>query len=103
MSGYSADTARNLSPRTRDVLGCTVNRRRMTARRIIVLALACALLGAAPPRTTELYGFTVPARQSERRFESMFRDIPSAQGALDVAAVVAARPHYAGSYGDEEL
>ena len=70
---------------------------------MVGLLLACVLMGVAPPRTTALYGYSVAGSENERRFESMFLDIPSAQGALDAAAVIAARPHYAGSYGDQEL
>jgi len=66
------------------------------------LAAAALLLAAAPPRTV-LYGYTAGASDRERAFEGSFLDIPSADGALDTATQIALRPHYAGSYGDHEL
>ena len=72
----------------------------MKALRVLgVAALACALLGAAPPRSASLYGYTVAGSDRERRFESMTW---TSARALDAAAIIAARPH-AGSYGDQEL
>ncbi len=72
------------------------------AFRALALAVVVLLLAVAPPRTT-LYGYTVTASDRERVFEAQFLDVPSAQGALDVATQVALRPHYAGSYGDQQL
>ena len=60
------------------------------------------LLAVSPPRTV-LYGYTAPASDRERTYEADFLDVPSAQGALDVATEIALRPHYAGSYGDQQL
>jgi N-acetylated-alpha-linked acidic dipeptidase len=75
----------------------------MKALRIFGVALVVVgLLGAAPPNTP-LYGFTADSSARERQYESMFLDIPSAQGALDAAGTIAARPHYSGTPGDQQL
>jgi N-acetylated-alpha-linked acidic dipeptidase len=79
-----------------------LNGRGLAALRTLGLAAACLLLAAAPPRTV-LYGYSPPASNHERGFEAAFLDVPSAQGALDVATQVALRPHYAGSPGDHDL
>jgi N-acetylated-alpha-linked acidic dipeptidase len=72
------------------------------AGRALALLGACALLAAAPPRTT-IYGFTALSSDAEYDMESRFLDIPSAAGALATATAVAAEPHYAGSDGDYKL
>jgi N-acetylated-alpha-linked acidic dipeptidase len=66
---------------------------------VVALGLAPA---PAPPAGT-LRGYTPPASERERRTESLFLDIPSAQSALESATVVGARPHYAGTPGDYAL
>jgi N-acetylated-alpha-linked acidic dipeptidase len=60
------------------------------------------MLAAAPPHT-QIYGFTVTNSDTEFALEDRFLDIPSSAGALEVAAALAAQPHYAGSTGDYKL
>jgi N-acetylated-alpha-linked acidic dipeptidase len=75
----------------------------MKALRVLGVACACAtLLAAAPPHTT-IYGFTTITSDKEFALEDRFLDIPTASGALENAAVLASRPHYAGSDGDYKL
>lgn len=74
----------------------------MKALRVLGVACACALLAAAPPHTT-IYGFTQVSSDREFALEDRFLDIPSAAGALETAAALSARPHYAGSDGDYKL
>jgi N-acetylated-alpha-linked acidic dipeptidase len=62
---------------------------------------AAALLAVAPP--APLLGFTPASSARERSDEARFLDLPSAQGALDHAAVIGARPHYAGTPADRAL
>ena len=76
--------------------------RGLAVLRTLGLAAACLLLAVAPPRTV-LYGYSPPASDRERDFEASFLDVPSAQGALDVATQIAQRPHYAGTPGDRDL
>ena len=56
---------------------------------------AAALVAVAPP--SPLTGFTAASSARERVDEARFLDLPSAQGALDHAAVIGAHPHYAGT------
>jgi N-acetylated-alpha-linked acidic dipeptidase len=70
--------------------------------RTVALALSAALL-AVSPGIGIIRGFTVATSNQERADESRFLDIPSSEGALDTANVIAARPHYAGSDGDHKL
>jgi len=58
-----------------------------------------ALLGLAPASVPPL-GFSLTTAGPERTYEERFLDIPSAQGALDHAAVLNAHPHYAGTPAD---
>jgi N-acetylated-alpha-linked acidic dipeptidase len=75
----------------------------MKALRVLGVACACAtLLAAAPPHTT-IYGFTTITSDKEFALEDRFLDVPTAAGALEHAAVLASRPHYAGSDGDYKL
>jgi N-acetylated-alpha-linked acidic dipeptidase len=74
----------------------------MKALRVLGVACACVLLAAAPPHT-QIYGFTVTGSNLEFALEDRFLDIPSAAGALEAAAALAAQPHYAGSAGDYKL
>jgi N-acetylated-alpha-linked acidic dipeptidase len=75
----------------------------MKALRVLGVACACtALLASAPPHTT-IYGFTAVSSDREFALEDRFLDIPTADGALESAAVVSAHPHYAGSDGDYKL
>ncbi|HYW54195.1 MAG TPA: M28 family peptidase [Dongiaceae bacterium] len=68
----------------------------------LVAPLAAALLLAvAPPQP--LMGFGAAASGRERVDEARFLDLPSAQGALDHAAVIGAHPHYAGTPADHAL
>jgi N-acetylated-alpha-linked acidic dipeptidase len=62
---------------------------------------AVALAGVAPPQP--LTGFTAASSGRERVDEARFLDLPSAQGALDHAAVIGAHPHYAGTLADRAL
>ncbi|MDB5072905.1 MAG: Glutamate carboxypeptidase [Candidatus Eremiobacteraeota bacterium] len=62
---------------------------------------AAALVAVAPP--APLLGFTPVSSARERADEARFLDLPSAQGALDHAAVIGAHPHYAGTPGDRAL
>jgi N-acetylated-alpha-linked acidic dipeptidase len=59
------------------------------------------LLAVAPP--APLRGFTPASSARERVDEARFLDLPSAQGALDHAAVIGAHPHYAGTPADRAL
>ena len=74
----------------------------MKALRVLGVACACVLLAAAPPHTP-IYGFSLSNSNARVALEDRFLDIPSAAGALDAAAVLAAKPHYAGSGGDYKL
>jgi hypothetical protein len=71
-------------------------------RRLGLTLAAAALLGLAPA-PVPVYGFTVAAAARERAAEARFLDLPSAQGALDHAAVIGAHPHYAGTPADRAL
>jgi N-acetylated-alpha-linked acidic dipeptidase len=72
------------------------------APRLLGAFLAAAvLLGVAPP--APLLGFGPAASSRERSDEARFLDLPSAQGALDHAAVIGAHPHYAGTPADRAL
>jgi len=71
-------------------------------RRLGVVLTASALLGLAPPLPS-FYGFTAVSTARERTDEARFLDLPSAQGALDHAAVFGAHPHYAGTPADRAL
>lgn len=62
---------------------------------------AVAVLAVAPP--APLTGFTAASSARERTDEARFLDLPSAQGALDHAAVIGAHPHYAGTPADHAL
>ena len=74
----------------------------MQARRLLVAFLAAvALVAVAPP--SPLTGFTAASNARERVDEARFLDLPSAQGALDHAAVIGAHPHYAGTPADRAL
>jgi N-acetylated-alpha-linked acidic dipeptidase len=68
----------------------------------VVVVFGLASPGAAAPSLT-LRGYTPLASDQERRIESEFIDIPSAQNALDAARAIAARPHYAGTPADHAL
>jgi N-acetylated-alpha-linked acidic dipeptidase len=74
----------------------------MKAVRVLGVICACVLLAAAPPHT-QIYGFTANNSDAEFALEDRFLDIPSAAGALEVGAALAAQPHYAGSAGDYKL
>jgi N-acetylated-alpha-linked acidic dipeptidase len=79
-----------------------VNREGVQALRPLGALLAAAVLVAvAPP--TPLVGFTPTTSARERADEARFLDLPSAQGALDHAAVIGAHPHYAGTPADRAL
>ncbi len=74
----------------------------MQALRVLAASLAAAmLLGVAPP--PPILGFGAAANARERADEARFLDLPSAQGALDHAAVFGAHPHYAGTPADHAL
>ncbi|MEA2666461.1 MAG: N-acetylated-alpha-linked acidic dipeptidase [Candidatus Eremiobacteraeota bacterium] len=74
----------------------------MQALRLLAASLAAAmLLGVAPP--APILGFGPAANARERVDEARFLDLPSAQGALDHAAVFGAHPHYAGTPADHAL
>ncbi|HEX3462640.1 MAG TPA: M28 family peptidase [Candidatus Elarobacter sp.] len=74
----------------------------MQALRPLGATLAASLLLAvAPP--APLLGFTAASTARERADEARFLDLPSAQGALDLAAVIGAHPHYAGTPADLAL
>lgn len=75
----------------------------MKALRVLGVAAACVLLVAAAPPHTQLYGFTAVGSDAEYALEDRFLDIPSAAGALESAAALAAQPHYAGTPGDYKL
>ncbi|MEA2720843.1 MAG: N-acetylated-alpha-linked acidic dipeptidase, partial [Candidatus Eremiobacteraeota bacterium] len=62
---------------------------------------AAALLAVTAP--APLLGFTAASGALERADEARFLDLPSAQGALDHAAVIGAHPHYAGTPADRAL
>ncbi len=74
----------------------------MQALRVLGASLAAAvLLAVAPP--PPIRGFGPAANARERVDEARFLDLPSAQGALDHAAVFGAHPHYAGTPADHAL
>jgi N-acetylated-alpha-linked acidic dipeptidase len=67
--------------------------------RLLAGVFALSLLPAvAPPQP--LLGFSAATTARERTDEARFLDLPSAQGALDHAAVIGAHPHYAGTPAD---
>ncbi|HEY0615007.1 MAG TPA: PA domain-containing protein, partial [Candidatus Elarobacter sp.] len=74
----------------------------MRALGLLSRVLAAALLLAVSP-PAPLLGFTPASSGRERSDEARFLDLPSAQGALDHAAVIGARPHYAGTPADLAL
>ena len=74
----------------------------MRALWIAVTVAVLAATGTAAP-SAALPGYGSAESESERRSESLFIDIPSAQSALETVTVVAARPHAAGSRGDYAL
>jgi N-acetylated-alpha-linked acidic dipeptidase len=67
---------------------------------VVLAALALLALGPAPPA---ILGFTTAGGARERFDEARFIDLPSAHGALDHAAAIGARPHYAGTRADHAL
>jgi N-acetylated-alpha-linked acidic dipeptidase len=71
---------------------------RLPALALAVLALLA--LGPAPPA---IPGFTPVSGARERFDEARFIDLPSAHGALEHAAAIGARPHYAGTRADRAL
>ena len=75
----------------------------MKAVRVLGVVCSCVLLLAAAPPHTQIYGFTMNSSDQEFALENRFLDIPSSAGALEVAAALAAQPHYAGSAGDYKL
>jgi N-acetylated-alpha-linked acidic dipeptidase len=70
-------------------------------RTLGAFAAGFALLAVAPP--APLYGYTPASSARQRADEARFLDLPSAQGALDHTAVIAAHPHYAGTPADHDL
>ncbi len=70
-------------------------------RSLGTLLAAVTLVAVAPP--APLTGFTPASNARERIDEARFLDLPSAQGALDHAAVIGAHPHYAGTPADRAL
>ncbi|HEY4439979.1 MAG TPA: M28 family peptidase [Candidatus Elarobacter sp.] len=70
--------------------------------RLLALVGALALLALGPPPGT-LPGFTIASSAREKFDELRFLDLPSAQGTLDNAGIVAGRPHYAGSKQDRDV
>ena len=73
------------------------------ALRLLGAALVASLLLGAAPSSVPLYGFAPADSVRERGDEARFLDIPSAQGALDAAQRLGARPHYAGTPADRDL
>jgi N-acetylated-alpha-linked acidic dipeptidase len=73
----------------------------MQALRVLSAVLALVLAGAAPPFPT-LYAYSAASSDREKALEMQLLDIPSAQGALDTATVLAAHPRYAGTPGDHQ-
>jgi N-acetylated-alpha-linked acidic dipeptidase len=71
--------------------------------RLPVLAAAALALLALGPAPGGILGFTPLSGARERFDEQRFVDLPSAQGALDAAAAIGARPHYAGTPADRAL
>jgi N-acetylated-alpha-linked acidic dipeptidase len=67
----------------------------------VFFGAATLVAAASPPLPLPGYGLTAAAR--ERVDEMRFLDLPSAQGALDHAAVFGAHPHYAGTPADYRL
>jgi hypothetical protein len=59
------------------------------------------LAGAAPPYGS-LYGYATVSGDREKALETQFLDIPSSQGALDTATVLATLSRYPGSPGDHQ-
>ena len=70
-------------------------------RSVGAVLVSAILIGVAPP--APLLGFSPAASGRERVDEARFLDLPSAQGALDHAAVVGAHAHYAGTPADRAL
>ncbi|HEV3085879.1 MAG TPA: M28 family peptidase [Candidatus Elarobacter sp.] len=89
--------------RPEDERAWTFNGASVQARiRILGTLLAVfGLLAVAPP--APLLGFTPATSGRERTDEARFLDLPSAQGALDHAAVIGAHPHYDGTPADRAL
>ncbi len=75
----------------------------MQALRFLGAAFVASLLLGAAPSGVPLYGFAPADSARERSDEARFLDIPSAQGALDAAQRIGAKPHYAGTPADREL
>lgn len=71
--------------------------------RLLGAVLGASLLAAAAPAPAPLYGFTPLTSGPQRALESRFLDLPSAQSALDMAAVIGSEPHYDGTPRDHEL
>lgn len=71
----------------------------MRALRVLSAAFALVLAGASPPQT-QLFGYSLVGSDRERALETQFVDIPSADGALDTVAALAAQPHPPGSRAD---
>jgi N-acetylated-alpha-linked acidic dipeptidase len=100
--GDSAHMRPNLSGR-QDVGVPAFNGASVRALRRLGPTLAAAALLGLAPAPVPMYGFTVTAAARERVDEARFLDLPSAQGALDHAAVIGAHPHYAGTPADRAL
>jgi len=71
--------------------------------RLPVLAAAALAFLALGPAPGAILGFTPASGARERFDEQRFLDLPSAQGALDAATAIGARPHYAGTPADHAL
>jgi len=84
------------------VPGRAFNGRTVQALRPLGATLAASLLLAVAPPAPPI-GFAAASAARERVDEARFLDLPSAQGALDHAAVIAAHPHYAGTPADFAL
>jgi N-acetylated-alpha-linked acidic dipeptidase len=83
--------------------GSGVQRPGVQALRLLGAFLGAAVLLAAAAPAPPLPGYTVVAGSQERVDEARFLDLPSAQGALDAAAIFGAHPHYAGTPADYRL
>ena len=99
--GDSAHSSAFLS-RRQDARAPAFNGASVRALRRLGFLAAAALLGLAPV-PSPVYGFTAASAARERVDEARFLDLPSAQGALDHAAVIGAHPHYAGTPADRAL
>jgi N-acetylated-alpha-linked acidic dipeptidase len=100
--GDSAHTRGNLS-RRQDASVPAFNGATVRALRRLGLSVAAAALLGLAPAPVAVYGFTASSAARERVDEARFLDLPSAQGALDHAAVIGAHPHYAGTPADRAL